>query len=99
MPVARVAVVRVATPETSWDWPSVVLPSAKSIVPVAEAGSTEAVRGTGVAATKRVAGAVRNLFDTPWRQAQFANESRLPGEPGPVSDLHFTPGYRSSVLR
>ena len=40
---------------------------------------------------------VRNLFNVHWRQAQFANESRLPGEAEPVSDLHFTPGYPISV--
>jgi outer membrane receptor protein involved in Fe transport len=33
-----------------------------------------------------------NLFGTEWREAQFANESRLPGEAGPVADIHFVPG-------
>jgi outer membrane receptor protein involved in Fe transport len=42
--------------------------------------------------------AVRNLLNTPWRQAQFANESRLAGESEPVEDLHFTPGYPLSVV-
>ncbi|MDQ3000642.1 MAG: TonB-dependent receptor [Fibrobacterota bacterium] len=33
-----------------------------------------------------------NLFDVEWREAQFANESRLPGESEPVADIHFVPG-------
>jgi outer membrane receptor protein involved in Fe transport len=33
-----------------------------------------------------------NLLNTPWREAQFANETRLRSEPAPVADLHFTPG-------
>ena len=33
-----------------------------------------------------------NLFDTEWREAQFANESRLAGEAEPVTDIHFVPG-------
>ncbi len=41
--------------------------------------------------------AVANLFDVKWREAQFANESRLPGEPAldpgnPREDIHFVPG-------
>ena len=40
---------------------------------------------------------VANLFDAEWREAQFANESRLPGEPAldpdnPKEDVHFVPG-------
>jgi outer membrane receptor protein involved in Fe transport len=40
---------------------------------------------------------VANLFDTEWREAQFANESRAPGEPAldpanPREDIHFVPG-------
>jgi outer membrane receptor protein involved in Fe transport len=35
---------------------------------------------------------IANLFDSDWRQTQFANESRLPGESGPVADLHIVPG-------
>jgi outer membrane receptor protein involved in Fe transport len=46
----------------------------------------------------RVSAAVRNLFDVEWRQAQFANESRLSYEPVPVEDLHFTPGYPLTVF-
>lgn len=41
---------------------------------------------------------VRNLLDASWRQAQFANASRLQGEAGPVEDLHFTPGYPRAVM-
>lgn len=33
-----------------------------------------------------------NLFDTDWNEAQFDTESRLTGEPEPVSEIHFTPG-------
>jgi outer membrane receptor protein involved in Fe transport len=40
---------------------------------------------------------VANLFNVEWREAQFANESRLRGEPAPdpddpASDIHFVPG-------
>lgn len=35
---------------------------------------------------------VQNLFNTTWREAQFANESQLASEPGPVTDIHFVPG-------
>lgn len=41
---------------------------------------------------------VRNLFNVPWRQAQFANESRLSWEEDAVADLHFTPGYPLSAM-
>ncbi len=33
-----------------------------------------------------------NLTNTEWNEAQFDTESRLRGEPEPVSELHFTPG-------
>lgn len=46
----------------------------------------------------RVAVDVRNLLNSRWRQAQFANESRLSDEPAPVSDLHFTSGYPLSLM-
>jgi len=46
----------------------------------------------------RLAVDVRNVFDTPWRQAQFANASRLPWESEPVDDLHFTPGHPRTVM-
>lgn len=35
---------------------------------------------------------VKNLFNTTWRQAQFANESQSRGEAAPVNDIHFVPG-------
>jgi outer membrane receptor protein involved in Fe transport len=41
---------------------------------------------------------VNNLTNTAWREVQFANESRLPGEPAPVQDLHLTPGWPTTVL-
>lgn len=45
---------------------------------------------------------VANLFDSEWREAQFANESRLPGEPAldpehPREDIHFVPGTPQQV--
>lgn len=36
--------------------------------------------------------AIQNLFDTRWKETQFDTESRLEDEPGPVSEIHFTPG-------
>jgi outer membrane receptor protein involved in Fe transport len=38
-----------------------------------------------------------NLLNSRWREAQFANESRLAHEPAAVSDIHFTPGTPLSV--
>lgn len=35
---------------------------------------------------------IENLFNTEWDEAQFATETRLQGEPNPISELHFTPG-------
>lgn len=35
---------------------------------------------------------IENLFNTEWNEAQFATETRLQGEPNPISELHFTPG-------
>jgi len=46
----------------------------------------------------RLALDVRNLLNSAWRQAQFANASRLSWESAPVEDLHFTPGYPRTVL-
>jgi len=40
---------------------------------------------------------VENLFDTPWREAQFATTSRLRGERDPVTELHYTPGNPRQV--
>jgi hypothetical protein len=35
---------------------------------------------------------VDNLFNAQWNEAQFATTSRLRGEAGPVTELHYTPG-------
>ncbi len=40
---------------------------------------------------------VANLFDADWRTAQFENDSRLPGEAAPVTDIHFVPGAPRNV--
>ncbi len=40
----------------------------------------------------QVTAAVQNVLNTNWREAQFANASRLASESAPVEDLHFTPG-------
>lgn len=36
--------------------------------------------------------AIENLFNVEWNETQFDTESRLQGEPDPVSEIHFTPG-------
>ncbi len=35
---------------------------------------------------------IQNLLNTKWKETQFDTESRLPFEPAPVSEIHFTPG-------
>jgi len=40
---------------------------------------------------------VANLLNAEWREAQFANESRLQSEPAPVEDIHFVPGTPRQV--
>ncbi|WP_210521766.1 TonB-dependent receptor [Hymenobacter terricola] len=41
----------------------------------------------------QVGATAENLFNVAWNQAQFATQSRLPGEPAAgVDELHFTPG-------
>ncbi|GAB3954695.1 hypothetical protein GCM10028805_40620 [Spirosoma harenae] len=35
---------------------------------------------------------VQNLFNTRWKETQFATESRLQGEAMSVNEIHFTPG-------
>ncbi len=35
---------------------------------------------------------VINALNTDWRNAQFENDSRLPGEPTAVTDMHIVPG-------
>jgi len=38
-----------------------------------------------------------NLLNSKWREAQFDTESRLFFEPGPVSEIHYTPGIPAFV--
>lgn len=33
-----------------------------------------------------------NIFNRTWNETQFASTSRLKDEPGPVTEIHFTPG-------
>jgi hypothetical protein len=35
---------------------------------------------------------VQNIFNTYWKEAQFATESRLRDEPASVTEIHYTPG-------
>ena len=35
---------------------------------------------------------VENIFNKKWKEAQFDTKSRLQSEPGPVSEIHYTPG-------
>lgn len=35
---------------------------------------------------------INNIFNTKWKETQFATESRLKDEAGPVEENHFTPG-------
>ena len=35
---------------------------------------------------------IENLFDSDWKETQFATESRLRNEGAPVEEIHFTPG-------
>ncbi|MBB3837605.1 outer membrane receptor protein involved in Fe transport [Runella defluvii] len=35
---------------------------------------------------------VQNMFNTQWKETQFATESRLQNETEPVEEIHFTPG-------
>jgi outer membrane receptor for Fe3+-dicitrate len=35
---------------------------------------------------------IENIFNTKWKETQFATESRLKNEPMPVTEIHFTPG-------
>ena len=41
---------------------------------------------------------VQNLFDQDYREAQFATDSRLAGEPVVVSDVSYVPGYPITVI-
>lgn len=40
---------------------------------------------------------VQNLFNAEWREVQFATESQLRGEPKPVTEVNFTPGWPITV--
>jgi hypothetical protein len=40
----------------------------------------------------------QNLFDTDWREVQFATESRLAGEAAPTEEIHFVPGWPLTVM-
>ena len=40
---------------------------------------------------------IENLFDKPWKEAQFDTESRLKNEAAPVDEIHFTPGTPFSL--
>ncbi len=40
---------------------------------------------------------VAKLFDAEGRTAQFENDSRLAGEAGPVTDIHYVPGAPLNV--
>ena len=44
-----------------------------------------------------VGAAIDNLFDSKWREAQFATETRIPGDDEPVTDICFTPGTPFSL--
>jgi outer membrane cobalamin receptor len=42
---------------------------------------------------------IENLFNVDWRETQFYDTSRLPGEPPPgVNDIHYTPGNPRTFL-
>jgi outer membrane receptor for monomeric catechols len=41
---------------------------------------------------------VQNLFDTDWREVQFATVSRLATERAPVRDISFVPGWPRTVM-
>lgn len=41
--------------------------------------------------------AIENLFNTKWREAQFATETLIPGDSAPVTDICFTPGTPFSL--
>ncbi|MDE6160314.1 MAG: TonB-dependent receptor, partial [Muribaculaceae bacterium] len=44
-----------------------------------------------------VGAAIDNLLDSKWREAQFATETRIPGDDAPVTDICFTPGTPFSL--
>ncbi|MBO9631862.1 MAG: TonB-dependent receptor plug domain-containing protein [Chitinophagaceae bacterium] len=40
---------------------------------------------------------MENIFDKEWNETQFATTSRLKDEPGPVTEIHYTPGSPFNV--
>jgi outer membrane receptor protein involved in Fe transport len=40
---------------------------------------------------------IENILGNEWNEAQFDTESRLKGEPFPVSEIHFTPGVPRNI--
>lgn len=36
---------------------------------------------------------IQNLFNTKWREVQFATTTKLPWEPAPVTGIHYSPGW------
>lgn len=41
---------------------------------------------------------VNNIFNTQWKETQFATTTRLPNEIAPVTEICFTPGTRFAAL-
>lgn len=41
--------------------------------------------------------AIENLFNTKWKEAQFATETLIPGDDRPITDICFTPGTPFSI--
>jgi outer membrane receptor protein involved in Fe transport len=41
---------------------------------------------------------LQNLFDSKWREVNFATESRLAYEPAKVTGIHYTPGWPRTVM-
>lgn len=41
---------------------------------------------------------VQNLFNSAWREVNFATETRLAYEPAPVTGIHYSPGWPTTVL-
>jgi outer membrane receptor protein involved in Fe transport len=41
---------------------------------------------------------IQNLFDTRWREVNFATDTRLGYEPGVVSGIHYSPGWPFTAI-
>lgn len=41
---------------------------------------------------------IQNLFNSEWKEVQFATESRLKNEASPVEEIHFVPGYPFTIM-